>query len=170
MMIDSPELRNWIGARMNKMQFSERVVKAVVVVLLMAPVTARAIGTETSNGCSGTQDDPCVRSGSCAIQGASWTQDVTIDRADRFDTQGWPGVCDMVHVGFVQGNCKPTGAQIDVTVYLSPLSFASIPEVVGPLVCEGEPQPVPASGAIGRLLLGGLLLLAALGRTRRFSA
>jgi len=169
-MINSPELRVWIGARMNKRQFAERVVKTAVAILLMAPVTAAAIGTETSNGCSGTQDDPCVRSGSCAIQGASWTQDVTIDRADRFDTQGWPGVCDMVHVGFVQGNCEPAGAQIDVTVYLSPLSFASIPEVVGPLECAGEPQPVPASGAIGRFLLGGLLLLAALGRTRRFSA
>jgi hypothetical protein len=76
----------------------------------------------------------------------------------------------MVHVGFVQGNCEPAGAQTDVTVYLSPLSFASIPEVVGPLTCAGEPPPVPASGAIGRLLLGALLLLAALGRTRRLSA
>jgi hypothetical protein len=155
---------------MNKKQFADLVAKVAVVILLMAPAAARAIGTETSNGCSGTQDDPCVRSGSCAIQGASWTQDVTIDRADRFDTQGWPGVCDMVHVGFVQGNCEPAGAQIDVTVHLSPLSFASVPEVVGPLTCAAEPQPVPASGAIGRLLLGGLLLLAALGRTRRFSA
>ena len=155
---------------MNKKQFAERVVKAVVVVLLMAPVTARAIGTETFNGCSETQDDPCVRSGSCAIQGATWTQDVTIDRADRFDTQGWPGVCDMVHVGFVQGNCEPAGAQIDVTVYLSPLSFASVPEVVGPLACAGDPPPVPASGAVGRFLLGGLLLLVALGRARSLSA
>jgi hypothetical protein len=67
----------------------------------------------------------------------------------------------MVHVGFVQGNCEPAGAQIDVTVYLSPLSLASVPEVVGPLECAGEPQPVPASGAIGGLLLGALLLLAA---------
>jgi len=169
-MIDSPELQSWIGVRMNKTQFAEFVVKVVVVILFMAPATARAIGTETSNGCSGTQDDPCVRSGSCDIQGASWTQDVTIDRADRFETQGWPGVCDMVHVGFVQGNCEPAGAQTDVTVYLSPLTFASIPEVVGPLACAGEPQPVPAFGAIGRLLLVGLLLLAVLGRTRRFSA
>jgi hypothetical protein len=76
----------------------------------------------------------------------------------------------MVHVGIVQGNCEPAGAQTDVTVYLSPLSFASIPEVVGPLACAGEPQPVPASGAIGRLLLGALLLLAAFRRTRLFSA
>jgi len=170
MMINSPRLWNWIGTRMSKRQFAERVVKVVVVILLMAPASARAIGTETSNGCSGTQDDPCVRSGSCAIQGASWTQDVTIDRADRFDTQGWPGVCDMVHVAFVQGDCEPAGAQTDVTVYLSPLTFASVPEVVGPLECAGEPQPVPASGAIGRLLLVGLLLLAVLARARRFSA
>jgi hypothetical protein len=170
MMIHSLKSWDWIGTRMSKRQFAECVAKVAVVILLMAPASARAIGTETSNGCSGTQDDPCVRSGSCSIQGASWTQDVTIDRADRFDTQGWPGVCDMVHVGFVQGNCEPAGAQIDVTVYLSPLSFASVPEVVGPLECAGEPQPVPASGAIGRLLLGALLSLAALRRTRKFSA
>jgi hypothetical protein len=166
MMMASLKLRERIGARMNKRKFAELVAKVAVVILLMAPASARAVGTETSNGCSGTQDDPCVRSGSCAIQGASWTQAVTIDRADRFDTQGWPGVCDMVHVGFVQGNCEPAGAQIDVTVYLSPLSLASVPEVVGPLECAGEPQPVPASGAIGGLLLGALLLLAARRRTR----
>ncbi len=151
-------MKNW--------KFAERVVKVVVALLLLAPVSASAVGTETSNGCFGTQDDPCVRSGSCAIQGATWTQDVTIDRSDRFDTQGWPGLCDMVHVGFVQGNCEPAGAQIDVTVYLSPLSFAWVPEVVGPLACAAEPQPVPASGAIGKLLLGALLALAALRRMR----
>lgn len=155
---------------MNKKQFAEFVAKAMVVILFMASATAHAIGTETSNGCSETQDDPCVRSGSCAIQGATWTQDVTIDRTDLFDTQGWPGLCDMVHVGFVQGNCEPAGAQIDVTVYLSPLSFASVPEVIGPLACAGDPLPVPASGAMGRFLLGGLLLLAALRRPRRLSA
>ena len=155
---------------MNKKQFAEFVVKVVVLIVFMAPASARAVGTETSNGCFGTQDDPCIRSGSCAIQGATWTQDVTIDRADRFDTQGWPGLCDMVHVGFVQGNCEPAGAQIDVTVHLSPLSFAWVPEVVGPLACAAEPQPVPAFGALGKLLLGGLLLLAGLVRTRPFSA
>ena len=150
-------------------KFAEPVWKVVAIMLLMAPVTANAIGTETSNGCSGTQDDPCVRSGSCAIQGATWTQDVTIDRADRFDTQGWAGLCDMVHVGFVQGNCEPAGAQTDVTVYLSPLSFAWVPQVVGPLSCTAEPPPVPAFGVFGRLLLGALLSLAALRRVRRCS-
>jgi hypothetical protein len=155
---------------MTDWKFAEPVVKVVAVVLLVAPVTASAVGTETSNGCFGTQDDPCIRSGSCAIQGATWTQDVTIDRADRFDTQGWSGLCDMVHVGFVQGNCEPAGAQIDVTVHLSPLSFAWVPEVVGPLACAAEPPPIPASGVLGKLLLGGLLLLAGLVRTRPFSA
>ena len=134
---------------------------ALALLSVIAPGAGLAVSTETFNGCQGTQDDPCVRSGSCEIQGAAWDQDVTIDRSDIFDTQGWPGVCDMVHVGFVQGNCEPAGAQIDVTVYLSPLSLASVPEVVGPLECAGEPQPVPASGAIGGLLLGALLLLAA---------
>lgn len=151
---------------MSERKFAGFVAQALLVVLLTAPATAHAIGTETWNGCAETQDDPCVRSGSCAIQGASWTQDVTIDRADRFDTQGWAGVCDMVHVGFVQGNCEPAGAQVDVTVYLSPLSHAFVPEVVGPLSCTAEPPPIPAAGAVGRLLLVGLLSLAALGRVR----
>jgi len=150
-------------------RFAELVLK-VVIVLFTAVTAAHAVSTETSNGCSGTQDDPCIRSGSCEIQGAVWTQDVTIDRADTFDTQGWPGLCDMVHVGLVQGNCEPAGAQTDVTVHLSANSFAWVPSIVGPLACAGEPQPVPAFGAIGRLLLGGLLLLVGLVRTRPFSA
>jgi hypothetical protein len=155
---------------MKRWKFAQFAMQVVVAILLIAPATARAVSTETSNGCSGTQDDPCIRSGSCEIQGAVWTQDVTIDRADRFDTQGWPGLCDMVHVGLVQGNCEPAGAQTDVTVHLSVNSFAWVPSIVGPLGCAGEPQPVPASGAIGRLLLGGLLLLAGFVRTRPFSA
>jgi hypothetical protein len=151
---------------MNRRQWVELAAIVAVVALLGAPTAARAVGTETSNGCSGSQDDPCVRSGSCSIQGSSWTQDVTIDRADRFDTQGWSGLCDMVHVGFVQGNCEPPGAQTDVTVYLSPLSFAWVPAVEGPLACAGEPEPVPASSAIGVMLLVALLSGVALTRAR----
>jgi hypothetical protein len=150
---------------MKKRKFAELVVK-MAVVLFAAPVTAHAVSVETSNGCSGTPADPCVRSGSCEIQGAIWTQDVTIDRADTFDTQGWPGLCDMVHVGLVQGNCEPAGAQTDVTVHLSASSFAWVPAIVGPLACAGEPQPVPASSAIGKILLGAVLALMALGRAR----
>ena len=108
---------------------------------LIAPEPSLAISTETFNGCQGTQDDPCVRSGSCEIQGAVWNQDVTIDRSDIFDTQGWPGVCDMVHVGLVQGNCEPPGATTNVTVHLSPTTFAQIPSIVGPLSCAGDPAP-----------------------------
>lgn len=102
---------------------------------------ARAVMVETSNGCQTTPDDPCVRSGSCEIQGATWTQDVTIDRSDIFDTQGWPGICDMVHVGLVQGDCEPPGSQMDVTVHLSQTSFAWVPSIVGPLSCAGSPVP-----------------------------
>jgi len=151
---------------MNPHRFVELVAKAFAAILFAAPGSAYAVSIETSNGCTGTQADPCVRSGSCEIQGSAWTQDVTIDRADRFDTQGWPGVCDMVHVGLVQGNCEPAGAQTDVTTHLTPSSFAWIPAITGPLACSAEPMPVPASGAIGRLFLGALLLLVALGRAR----
>lgn len=107
----------------------------------LAPAGALAASNETFNGCRETQEDPCIRSGSCQIQGAEWTQDVTIDRSDIFDTQGWPGVCDMVHVGLVQGNCEPPGTKTNVTVHLSPTTFASIPSIVGPLSCAGDPAP-----------------------------
>ena len=141
------------------------VVLAVGLLSLAGP--ARAVSTETSNGCAGTQVNPCTRSGSCEIQGAVWTQDVTVDRADIFDTQGWPGLCDMVHVGLVQGNCEPPGAQVNVTVALSATSFAAIPSIIGPLACAGEaeppPKPVPALPAMGRLLFGCVIALTALG-------
>ena len=160
----------WNEADMIRRQRAELCVNLVAVVLFAAPTAAYAASTETSNGCTGTQADPCVRSGSCEIQGSTWTQDVTIDRVDQFDTQGWTGVCDMVHVGLVQGSCEPAGAQTDVTVHLSTSSFASAPAIVGPLACAGEPEPVPASSAIGRLLPGALLFVAALGRARSLPA
>jgi len=117
-------------------RFLGRCLVALSVLAAMVPV-AHAVSTETSNGCRGTQDDPCIRSGSCEIQGAMWTQDVTIDRSDIFDTQGWPGLCDMVHVGLVQGDCEPGGAQQNVTVHLSTTSFAFVPAITGPLSCAG---------------------------------
>ena len=128
--------------------------------------TTHAASNETSNGCRNTQDDPCIRSGSCEIQGAAWNQDVIIDRSDIFDTQGWPGLCDMVHVGLVQGNCEPPNAQIGVTVHLSESSTAWIPEIIGPLDCAAEPEPpgVPAMGVLGKTILMALMLASALVR------
>ena len=114
---------------------------ALVLMALLSPEAVLAASMETFDGCQGTQDDPCVRSGSCEIQGAVWDQDVTIDRSDIFDTQGWPGVCDMVHVGLVQGDCEPPGAKTAVTVHLSQTTFSSIPLIVGPLSCAGDPAP-----------------------------
>ena len=129
-----------------------------VLMLLILPRAALAVSTETFNGCQGTLDDPCVRIGSCEIQGAVWDQDVTIDRSSVFDTQGWTGVCDMVHVALVQGNCEPAGAKINVTVHLSATTFAAIPSIVGPLVCAGDPAPALLSfddpGSHGDVLVG----------------
>lgn len=142
------------------------------VILLVGATGARAASTETSNTCAGTADDPCTRSGSCEIQGSVWNQNVTIDRADLFDTQGWPGLCDMVHVGLVQGNCQPPGAQLNVTVALSETSFAFVPEIVGPLACAGDPPPVPvpAMSVAWRGGLGCLLVLACIpGRRSRIA-
>jgi hypothetical protein len=106
--------------------------------LLITALSVDAIGTEDSNNCRGTTGDYCERSGFCSIQGSDWYQYVTIDKSDKFDTQGWPGLCDMVHVSLVQGNCSPPSAQLDVTVYLSATTFADIPEISGTLVCNAE--------------------------------
>jgi len=145
-----------------------------VAMISLLPSLAAAVSTETENGCSGTQDDPCVRSGSCEIQGAVWTQDVTIDRADMFDTQGWPGLCDMVHVGLVQGNCDPPGAQTNVIVHLSDTSFSNVPEIIGPLACAGElenpPADLPLGPDVARLMLFLLLGIDGIRRLARTAA
>jgi hypothetical protein len=124
--------------------------------LLALVLTSPALGVsvEETNTCQTTADDPCQRTGTCSIQGADWFQVVTVDRADIFDTQGWPGLCDMVHVALVRGNCEPPGAQTNVTAFLSAMTFAEIPEIVGPLACAGE--PVAAAGAVpdGRTVPG----------------
>ena len=133
--------------------------------------STQAASNETSNGCRNTEEDPCIRSGSCEIQGALWDQDVTIDRSDIFDTQGWPGLCDMVHVGLVQGSCEPPGAQTAVTVHLSDISTAWIPEIIGPLACADEPEPpkVPAMGILGQSILIVLIVAGSLVRVRSLS-
>lgn len=96
---------------------------------------AFAIGQEDFNDCGAGAGDFCYRSGSCAIQGATWYQHVTIDTNDRFDTQGWPGLCDMVHVSLVQNTCEPIDSQENIIAYLSSTSFAEIPSISGPLAC-----------------------------------
>jgi hypothetical protein len=136
-----PSLIQWMRVKMERIEPMRGSAVALILLCSIAPGAVFAASTETFNGCQGTQDDPCVRSGSCSIQGAVWDQDVTIDRSDIFDTQGWPGVCDMVHVGLVQGNCEPPGATTNVTVHLSETTFASIPSIVGPLSCAGDPAP-----------------------------
>jgi len=116
-------------------------------VLLVSGAQAQSV--ETSNGCLGPGADPCVRVGRCAIQGSTWGQRVTIDRADTFDTMGWAGLCDMVHVALVQGECSPPGGDRDVTAYLSATSDAVIDSITGPLRCEAATTDVPWSGAGG---------------------
>ena len=106
--------------------------------LLITALSVNAVGTEDSNNCRGTTSDFCARSGSCSIQGSGWYQYVTIDKSGIFDTQGWPGLCDMVHVSLVQGDCSPPNAQVDVTAYLSATTLANIPSISGVLACNAE--------------------------------
>jgi hypothetical protein len=106
--------------------------------LLIAAPSVDAVGTEDSSNCRSTTGNFCERSGSCSIQGSNWYQHVTIDKSGIFDTQGWPGLCDMVHVTLVQGDCSPPNAQVHVTAYLSATTFANIPKISGVLVCNAE--------------------------------
>lgn len=100
--------------------------------------TANAGGKQDSNDCRTNLGNFCERAGSCAIQGSAWYQYVTIDKSDRFDTQGWPGLCDMVHVALVQGRCSPLGSQENVIANLSESTYAEIPGISGALACGGE--------------------------------
>lgn len=110
---------------------------AAALLLVAGAPDAQAESKEDSNGCIASRDNPCVRTGQCEIQGSVWGQQVTIDRADTFDTMGWAGLCDMVHVALVQGNCSPPGANRDITVTLSATSSAVIDSIAGPLRCAG---------------------------------
>jgi hypothetical protein len=125
---------------------NQRVILISVMLIAVSTAGVLSASVEQTNTCRATADDPCERTGTCSIQGADWFQTVTIDRADIFDTQGWPGLCDMVHVALVQGSCEPPGAQTNVTAILSTSSFAEIPEIVGPLACAGD--PLADSGAV----------------------
>ena len=109
---------------------------------------------QDTNDCMTATGDFCQRSGSCSIQGANWYQYVTVDKSDIFDTQGWPGVCDMVHVALVQGNCSPPQSTTNIIAYLSVSSFADIPEILGPLHCgadliaDGDVAPLNAPDGV----------------------
>jgi hypothetical protein len=117
---------------------SRRRIPTGLALILMTSTLVLGVSIEHSNTCNTTMDNPCERTGTCSIQGADWFQTVTVDRSDIFDTQGWPGVCDMVHVALVQGNCEPPGGQTSVTAYLTTTSFAEIPSIEGPLACAGK--------------------------------
>ena len=103
-------------------------------------------GSQDSNDCRTSTGSTCERAGSCAIQGSAWYQYVNIDKSGKFDTQGWPGLCDMVHVSLVQGNCEPLGSQNNVVSNLSDTTTADISSISGTLACGGDDgggEPVP---------------------------
>ena len=110
----------------------------IPLVFLVVSFDANSAAKEDFNDCRTIAGDFCERAGSCAIQGSAWYQYVTIDKNDKFDTQGWPGLCDMVHVSLVQSRCSPQYAQDDVTANLSGMSFAFIPGISGSLACGGD--------------------------------
>lgn len=106
---------------------------------LLVATSAFAGGTQDSNTCRKDPLSPtCERTGTCSIQGSAWVQTVHVDKSDKFDTQGWPGLCDMVHVSLVQGNCETLGSQIEITAYLSEYTYAYIPSISGTLACGGD--------------------------------
>lgn len=110
----------------------------VMLFALLLPTLAVAGGQETSNDCRTSTGATCLRAGSCSIQGSSWVQYVTTAKSEKFDTQGWSGLCDMVHVALVQGTCSPLGAQTGVVAFLSATTYADIPSITGTLSCGGD--------------------------------
>jgi len=146
----------------------------VLAFVVLASAESAAQSSEEMNGCMGTTVDPCERTGTCTIQGAAWFQTVTISRSDIYDTMGWPGVCDQVHVALVQGRCDPGGAQLNVSADLASASSAFIPEIVGPLSCNAPPPVVPMVGrtaaAALAALVAGLGALAVHSSQRRLAA
>lgn len=109
----------------------------VLISSLLASTGSWAGGSQDFNDCR-TSTGTCERAGSCAIQGSAWYQYVHIDKSGKFDTQGWPGLCDMVHVSLVQGNCEPLGSQNNVVSNLSDTTYADIPSISGTLTCGGD--------------------------------
>lgn len=95
-------------------------------------------GSQDFNDCRTSTGPTCERAGSCAIQGSAWYQYVHIDKNDKFDTQGWPGLCDMVHVALVQGNCYDLYSQDNIRANLSDTTYADIPSISGSLTCGGD--------------------------------
>ena len=104
---------------------------------LFASSNTWAGGSQDFNDCRTTLGDFCERAGSCAIQGSAWYQFVTIDKSGKFDTQGWPGLCDMVHVSLVQGNCY-IDVDESIVASLSDTTYATIPSISGTLSCGGD--------------------------------
>ncbi|MEN8158444.1 MAG: hypothetical protein ABFS41_00065 [Myxococcota bacterium] len=100
---------------------------------------------EEYNGCRVTSEDPCIRNGSCSIQGSTWWQEVVAARSDTQSSMGWAGVCDLVHVAFLQGSCTP-GGQRDVIALLTASSLAWTPRIQGGLACASVVTEVCADG------------------------
>jgi hypothetical protein len=122
----------------SEMKKSWMLAAAGAISCLALAIPAMGGGSEDFNDCRGSTADTCLREGSCAIQGSAWYQYVTVQTSGKFDTQGWPGLCDMVHVSLVQGTCEPLLAQADVVAYLSDGTFAEVPNISGTLACGGE--------------------------------
>ena len=109
----------------------------LLTITLFAFSNTWAGGSQDFNDCRTTLGDFCERAGSCAIQGSAWYQFVTIDKSGKFDTQGWPGLCDMVHVSLVQGNCVDLGDD-GIEANLSNTTYAIVHISYGTLTCGGD--------------------------------
>jgi hypothetical protein len=117
----------------------------VFIITLLTSTGTWAGGSQDFNDCRTSTGPTCERAGFCTIQGSAWYQYVHIDKGDKFDTQGWPGLCDMVHVTLVQARCEPLGSDENIVSHLSDTTTADIPSISGGLACGGDGggEPVP---------------------------
>ena len=48
---------------------------------------------------------------------------------------GWPGICDLVHVALLQGDCEPPQATDNVVAFLPDNSWAAVSSINGSMYC-----------------------------------
>ncbi len=103
--------------------------------------TAMAEGYDIYNGCGRGEANPCLRTGSCFIEGSSWYANVIVDRSDDLDTRSFSELCTTMHRSLAEGKCEPLyRSRPGVISYMGEMSWARIPAtyLTDSLTCGGE--------------------------------
>ncbi len=113
---------------------------SIVFLFWVTCFTVLAEGYDIYNGCGGGDSNPCLRTGSCFIDGTSWYANVIVDRSDDLDTLSFTELCDSMHRSLAEGKCEPLyRSRAGVISYIGVLSWAKIPAsyLTDTLTCGG---------------------------------